>query len=120
MSTMTSLLFISMPVLPFLIIYIVGATYAVVRWQSQPRRSRRAFLAFVLFFVRVVITMAKNWLMLRRTELGWDADTLVFNMGILGTVDLLMGIVAWVLLLRALFERSDDPVHVEPDSGARC
>lgn len=117
MNDLVPLLFLSAPLVPFLIIYVVGATFSILRWRRDPMPSRLAFFAFVLFSARLFGSMATHWLTLRKDDLGWDTRTLIINLGIIGSVDVLVAIVAWILLLIALFARWDASV---PMVGNDC
>jgi uncharacterized membrane protein YozB (DUF420 family) len=99
------LIMLSASLIPFLIIYIVGFVLAIKRMRDNPTRSRIAVAAFSMFAVRLFMSIAKNSLVLQRDALGWDANSRVVFMGILGVVDVQLGIAAWTVLLVALFRR---------------
>ncbi len=113
MNTLVPLLFLSAPLVPFLIIYVIGATLCIVRWRRHPKRSCLALVAFLLFLARLLGNVAKQWLMLRKDDFGWDIDTLTFNIGIMASIDTVVGVVAWILLLIALFSHNSLSVPVE-------
>ncbi len=110
MNSLIPLLFMSAPLLPFLVIYGVGASICLFRWQRHPTPSRLAFVAFALFSLRLFTSVVKNWLLLRGNDFGWDAQALGLRLGILTVLDLVIAIVAWILLLIALFARYDAAV----------
>jgi hypothetical protein len=117
------LLTISAPHVPFLIIFLVGAVLSVMRWRSDPMRSRLAFIAFALFIVRLFGIVAMNWLAFRKDDFGWDTRTLGLYLGIITSVGMLVTIVAWILLLVALFSRLNvyvkaDPAPESPDRNS--
>ncbi len=108
MNEIVPLLFFLAPAVPFLVIYFVGGTLCLVRRRRHPRLSRLALIAFILLFARVLIGVTlRNWLVLRRSDFGWDQQTLSVYLAMVHSCDVLIGIVAWVFLLIALFSRRD-------------
>jgi hypothetical protein len=105
---------IVIPLVPFLTIYLVGAILCIVRWRRHPRLSSLALFAFVVFLVRLVgESFARNLLMYRALDFGWDPATLGIYLGIVGACGIVLGIVAWVALLIALFDRRDWPIVMD-------
>jgi len=107
MNDVVTVLIISIPLVPFLIIYIVGAALSVTRWRRYPTPSRLAFIAFVMFSARSFLGLARNWLLHRRDALAEDKETFIFYLGIMGSIETLVAIVAWILLLIAFYSRFD-------------
>jgi hypothetical protein len=108
MDDLVALLFLLAPAVPYLLIYAVGGILCVARWRHHPRRSRLALWAFGLFFGRLLVGgVVRNWLLLRRSDFGWDDATLAIYLAIVNGCDLLTGIVGWVFLLVALFRRDE-------------
>lgn len=109
MRNVVALMIMSMSLVPFVVIYVIGALLSLSRWRSFPSAARLSFLAFVGFLFRVVVAVARNWLTLQRSELGWDPETFARNIGIVGAFDQLVGVVAWILLLIAFYRRYEPP-----------
>ena len=119
MKILVPLLAMSVPLVPFLIIYLVGMVLSILRWRSHPTRSRLALIAFALYLARLFGNVATNWLTIRREDFGWDTRTFALNLGIIHSIDVLVAIVAWILLLIALFSRSDLYVKADLVPGGR-
>jgi hypothetical protein len=90
----------------FLIIYAAGGAMCLVRWQRHPRCARLALCAFVLFAVRLVmLTFVGHWLRFRLGESEWDYALIATYASINRVFGDAISIVAWTLLLVALFRR---------------
>jgi uncharacterized membrane protein len=113
-----TLLISSVSIVPFFVIFGIGAIIAIVRWRHHPTTSLLALLAFVLFTVRLFASVAITWLSLRRGDMGWDIKTYSLNVGIINLVGTLVSVLGWILLLIALFGRQDKSAALGPDSSA--
>jgi hypothetical protein len=93
------------PLSPLLLIDITAMILAVVRWKRHPRVSFFAFSAFaILFLAAIVRTFLIAWLPLYLRELrGWSFEQLTPIYTVIGGVSILIGIVADILLLFAIF-----------------
>lgn len=109
-SELTALLLMSVWSAPFLIIYVAGALLSLSRWRQYPTASRLAFLAFIGFLFRVLLGVVRNWLTLQHGKAGWSTMAHVRNMGIINTIDIVVGVIGWILLLIAFYKRTDPPM----------
>lgn len=110
MNDLIPLLFLSAPLVPFFIIHLIGATLCIRHWPLHPTRWCFAFVAFLLNLIRLLGTVATHWMTLRVVDAAWDAKTLRYFIGVISSVDVAIAIVAWILLLFALFSKTSTSV----------
>jgi hypothetical protein len=95
-----------LPVLPFLLVYVIGAVLCVVRWRRHPMASRFGLAAFVVFILSTLGSTAAYYWMLVAMPFGTDYREYAMLVTMLRTG---AGVFAWVLLLIALFGWRADP-----------
>jgi hypothetical protein len=87
--------------LPYYLVWLVGLFLALARWRQHPMPSLLATIAFILFLVDSITgTLLFAWILRQRDSTG-PAPLWIFNILALGQTA--VSVVAWVLLLLALF-----------------
>jgi uncharacterized membrane protein len=104
----------------FLIIYAVGGALCLLQWQRQPRRSRIAFIAFVLLFIRALVSALTNWLIYRSVIFAaYPAISLFYLLELIEGLSTFSGVLAWILLLVAFFGIHDRTAPSESAADER-
>ena len=92
--------------LPLVLVYIVGIVFASATWRRHPRASLLSLIAFVIFLVDALLSGAFTWLVLRGGLFeggNFEQRGMILNVG--NGFFTLLNVVAWILLLIALFGR---------------
>ncbi len=90
--------------IPYLIVYLVAAVIAIVRWSQHPSASLLVLLAvIVLTFTAIVGDAAFTLAIHAREDAGWDAGQLGFVLSALRLVRVLLSTVGLTLLISAVF-----------------
>lgn len=88
---------------PFYIVFVVGMILSVVFWKRHPSVSILSLMAFSLFLGNMfILSGMQYWLMgAHQTDLSAAEIGRIATM--LGIIRTLLGSVAWIMLLSALF-----------------
>src|SRR5437016_3268787 len=105
------LLMVSLPDIPFAVIYVVAVSLCPGHRRQHPRKSGLALTAFVLFFLRLLVNLTlRTWLLLRtRENIADEAAAVGLCSGIANIISPVPGVAARVYLLRALFGPEPTP-----------
>lgn len=90
--------------LPVYLVWLIGIILAVIYWQRQPRVALLTLIALVLFFADSLVggfLSVRLPLMLREQRVGIRLVTLFA--AVRGIVQVLVSVVAWGLVLAAIF-----------------
>ena len=97
--------------LPFFLLYIVGLVLALTTWRRHPQASLLSLIAFVLFFFANAISAGMNWYVLSlRSGMAAGIWLTIANF-----VSMIITVVAWTLILFALFGRRPPQHHWPAD-----
>ncbi|MEJ2710449.1 MAG: hypothetical protein P8074_22750 [Anaerolineales bacterium] len=88
--------------IPVFLVWLVGLAIAVIRWRRHPRVSLLVTSGLLLFFLRALtVPLFRLWIQQRAAE--------TFQVGIqfsaLNLGSALVGALAWVLILAAVFSQ---------------
>ncbi len=87
----------------FLIVYFVGIVLALVFWRRHPTVSILCIVAFLILLGALVIGIGTQIWMTAGASRGMRSEEIGRFLSIMGIVRAGLGIVAWTLLLTALF-----------------
>ena len=94
------------PRLPLLIIYLVGIILALTTWSRHPTASLLSLLAFVLLILGSLLSVAVSWYFGTPVSgYGTALSERLLWMQVGNYISVGMQVIAWVLLLVALFAR---------------
>ena len=90
--------------IPYLIVYLVAAVIAIVRWGNHPVASLLVLLAVIVLTLTAIIGDAAFTLAIHaREDAGWDAGQLGFVLSALRLVRVLFSTVGLTLMESAAF-----------------
>ncbi len=102
LATMAPQLVMSMPLI---VIWLVGIGIAAAYRERHPTASMLAIVAFALMFVNAIIGVYTSTLPMMWMEQGLDGDGMAMRMMAIGVARTFFSVVAWALLLVALFKQ---------------
>lgn len=101
-----TLLFPRIYSVPFYVIWLIAIVYAVVNREKHPRTSLLAGIAFgILFLENLASAILSAYFQYQAFNGGLPASRLGSNFTALSLCSLPFAILAWILLLMAIFER---------------
>ncbi len=99
---------------PIYLIWLAAIVLAAVTWRRHPRVSLLAIAGLALFFVRAGIEGASLVWMFMILEQGSFANPNLL-MGIRSVISVVLGIIAWALLVAAVFAGRKGAPRAEED-----
>jgi hypothetical protein len=93
---------------PVLVVFVVGALLAIVRWGKHPRASSFALAGFVVLVANALLMMTLQALLWDSSSSGgWTAAQTSTLMTVVGVIRTSINVVGFALLVSAIFvERS--------------
>jgi hypothetical protein len=106
--------------LPLYLLWMLGIILAMIRWQRHPTVSIQAALAFVILIVNsMASTVAYAWLPGYLQKGNYSAEQVGYVLTAARVFFNLVGAVAWVLILVAIFAERNRPERVTDMHGPR-
>ena len=99
---------------PYLIVYLVGSVLCLVFWRRHPVVSILSLLAFVILIGSVAIGSALQLWQMGAIQNGSTYADIGRILGIAGIIRTMLGLIAWILLLTALFGWRSAPPAAPP------
>jgi xanthosine utilization system XapX-like protein len=88
---------------PFLIVYCVGIVFALLFWNRHPAVSILSIVAFLILIGSQVLGIGTQFWMTGASTRGMSSQEIGQFLSIIGIVRAVLGTVAWILLITALF-----------------
>lgn len=107
-SPLLDLLRLGGPRLPLLIVYLIGIVLSLTTWGRHPTASLLSLLAFVLFVLGSLLGMASSWFVMHGAA-DLDSSDRILWLNVTSYLGTGMSVIAWGLLLVALFARRPQP-----------
>ena len=90
---------------PYLMIYVIGIVLALVFWSRHPTASLQCVIAFLMLLGSTFVASGMQFWLIQAHERGTSGQQIGTIMGIASLFHVIIHLIAWTLLLVAMFRR---------------